>query len=212
MSDQLGFGFDEILRDQETAHLPGTMKEAIPYYRALIGRHHAAMMTGDGEKTMAIRQEAEDLAVMLNGGQLLGICGGPDGPARILERETSAPPDAVPMWGQKGSFTVDLNGMKVRIEQDGMFGVGHASMFWPGFGAHTVDYQRPFISETGYRSFLGCQAEIVPGVTPASFARQMLAAYLKEHCKGKLSNIERSYAERETARRQETAKAQEPSL
>jgi hypothetical protein len=53
------------------------MDEGIPYYRKLIERHHEAMLAADVEKTMAIRGEAQDLAVKLNGGKLLGICGGP---------------------------------------------------------------------------------------------------------------------------------------
>src|SRR5580704_4623614 len=65
---QLGFGFEEILREQETAHIPGTMEEGIPYFRKLIERHNEAMMAGDEEKTMAIRAEAHELACKLNGG------------------------------------------------------------------------------------------------------------------------------------------------
>lgn len=55
---QLGFGFDEMLREQETAHLPGTMEAAIPYFRKLIERHHEAMMAGDHDEVMAVRKEA----------------------------------------------------------------------------------------------------------------------------------------------------------
>jgi hypothetical protein len=198
-------GFDEMLREQETAHLPANMEAAIPYYRQLIERHNEAMLAGDLEKTMSIRSEAEDLAVKLNGGKLLGICGGPDAPACVLERETASPPGTVPMWGQEGTFTIDVNGMKVRIEQDGMFGVGTGPMFWPGFGAHAVDYQRPFISETGYRSFIGCQADIVAGITPDAFAREIIQAHIQRDCKGKLRKIERSYVEREMTRRAEKA-------
>jgi hypothetical protein len=87
--EQLGFGFDEMLREQETAHLPATMEEAIPYYRKLIERHHEAMLAGDEPKVMEIRNEARDLAIKLNGGELLGICGGPDAPAMVLERATA---------------------------------------------------------------------------------------------------------------------------
>lgn len=212
--EQLGFGFDQMLEEQRTAYLPSTMQEAIPFYRKLIERHHEAMLAGSAEKTMAIREEAQDLAIKLNGGTLLGICGGPDAPASVLQRETAAPPGTVPKWGQEGNFTVDINGMKVRIEQDGMFGVGTGSMFWPGFGAHAVDYQRPFISQTGYRSFIGCQANVVPGITPDLFARSIIEAYIARDCKGKLRKIERSYIERETARRarKSTPTEREPDL
>jgi hypothetical protein len=208
-SEQLGFGFDEMLREQETAHLPGTMADAIPYYRKLIERHNEAMLAGDIEKTMAIREEAQELAVKLNGGTLLGICGGPDAPACVLERETDAQPGTVPMWGQEGSFTIDVNGMKIRIEQDGMFGTGTGSMFWPGFGAHAVDYDKPFLSETGYRSFHGAQGSAAPGITPDRYAEEMIRAYMQRECKGRPRKIANSYVEREMARRADKATSTE---
>src|SRR5580698_1327560 len=120
---QLGFGFDEMLREQETAHLPNTMEEAIPYYRKMLERHHAAMIAGDIPEAMKILEEASALATKLNGNDPCGIsCR--DGPGGILERETAAPAGTVPMWGQEGNFIIDVNGMKVRIEQDGLFGIG----------------------------------------------------------------------------------------
>ena len=90
---------------------------------------------------------------------------------------------------------------EVRIEQDGMFGVSTGSMFWLGFGAHAVDHQRPFLSETGYRSFVGSHPDVVPGITPDVFAPEMIQAYVNRECKGRLRRIERSYVEREMARR-----------
>jgi hypothetical protein len=50
-----------------------------------------------------------------------------------------------------------VDGLPVRIQQDGMFGFGMMSRPYSGFPAHAVDYQRPFLSETGYRSFLAGQ-------------------------------------------------------
>jgi hypothetical protein len=173
---QLGFGFDEMLRQQETAHLPGTMEEAIPYYRKLIEKHHAAMIAGDAPTAMKIREEAEELAYKLNGNDA-AIKGGPDAPCYVLERATTAPAGTVPMWGQTGEFTITVGDMPVRIEQDGIFGTGAHAMLWPGFAAHAVDYQKPFLSETGYRSFIGCHADMVPGITPDALARGMIQAW-----------------------------------
>jgi hypothetical protein len=210
---QLGFGFDQMLEDQRTAHIPSTMDEAIPYYRKLIERHHEAMMAADVEKSIAIRGEARDLAVKLNAGKLLGICGGPDAPACVLERETAAPPGTVPMWGQEGSFTIDFRSIPVRIEQDGMFGIGASSGNFLGFGAHAVDYDRPFISETGYRSFLGLHGDVPAGMTPDMVAGEAVKAYVDRECKGKLRRIDRNYVEREMARRaQKDTQQQEPDL
>jgi hypothetical protein len=209
---QLGFGFDEMAEEQRTAHLPSTMEGAIPFYRSLIERHHAAMLAGDVAAAMKIREEAHDLAYKVNGGDV-AIKGGPDAPCYVLERATAAPAGTVPMWGQTGEFVVRVGAMPVRIEQEGMFGIAAGFGVWPGFAAHAVDYRMPFLSETGYRSFLGCHADMTPGITPDAFAREMIDAYVKRECKGKLRKIEGTYVERETARRAEKEnRSNEPDL
>jgi hypothetical protein len=65
------------------------------------------------------------------------------------------------------------------------------------------------LSETGYRSFVGCHAETAPGITPDAFARRMVEAYVAKECKGKLRKIEGSYVDREMARKEAKAKPQQ---
>lgn len=189
-------GFDALLDDAATAnrsrelerstgHLPGTLPEALPYYRALLDKHHAAMLAGDVGETMRLRQEAGNLALRLNHGDP-GILAGPDAPGCALARETAAASGSVPLWGQKGSFIVTVSGARVRIEMDGIFGIGSRFGYWPGFAAHAVDRDRPFISPTGYRSFLGIHAEPAAGMTPDVFAAEILAAYVAKELKGRL--------------------------
>lgn len=204
-SQQLGFGFEEMLHEQETAHLPGTMEEAIPHYRKLIEKHHAAMMAGDKEAAMAVRAEANDLAYKRNGNDACGIKGGPDSIAAQLEHATAAPEGTVPLWGQTGNYTIDIDGMKVRIEQDGMFAVGSHAMHWLAFSAHAVDWDKPFLSETGYQSFIGIFAPPEAGITPENFARSVISGQIKREHKGKPYKIEKGYVEREMARRAETS-------
>jgi hypothetical protein len=193
--------FDQMFEDQRTAHVPSTMEEAVPYYRQLIEREHAAMIAGDAAEAMKVREEAHDLAVKLNGGTSMGICGGNDAPGPTLERLTAAPEGTVPMWGQEGNFVIDVNGMKVRVEQDGMFGIGTFMSPAPGFSAHAVDYEKPFLSETGYRSFIGSRPSIEAGMTPDLAAAELIKAYMDRECKGKPKRIEQSYVERERERR-----------
>jgi hypothetical protein len=123
--------------------------------------------------------------------------------AKERELYLSRPEEQIPepMWGQTGSFTINIDGMPIRIEQDGIFGTGTLHMTWPPFGAHAVDYQKPFISETGYRCFIGVHADMVSGITPDDFAREMIRAYMQRECKGKPKKIERSYVGREMERR-----------
>jgi len=74
-------GFDALLTaadtenrtrkfERETAHLPGTMDRALPFYRALIDRHHAAMLAANVDEAMGLRDEAHKLALRLNAGEL----------------------------------------------------------------------------------------------------------------------------------------------
>ena len=64
---------------KELAHLPGNMEEALPFFRALIERHHAAMLAGDEQEAMALREEADRLATKLNNYEP-GIIAGDDAP------------------------------------------------------------------------------------------------------------------------------------
>ena len=195
--DQLGF--DALLLDadqtnharkleDETRHLPATMADALPFFAELLQAHHDAMLGAMVDETMFCREEAHRLAVKLNGGKA-GILADQDSSGYVLARETAAAPGAVPLWGQKGSFIVTAVGVPVRIEMDGVFGLFATSGFWLGFSAHAVDLDRPFISETGYRSFLGVHAAPVAGMTPDSFAVEVIAAHVRREMKGRLVEI-----------------------
>jgi hypothetical protein len=199
-------GFDGFLSDAETvnrvreqdrkmAHLPGTMAEAFPYYRSLMERHHAAMLAADIQQALALREEAHLLAEKLNGFEP-GIIADEDAPGCVLERGTRAADGAVPIWGQQGSFEILVGNMRVRIEMDGMFGIGAAYMSWPGFSAHAVEYGKPFLSETGYRSFLGLHGELLAGETPDAFTFRAVSSHVARELKGRLLTIEPKYHER----------------
>ena len=184
-----------MLEEQESAHLPTEMAEAIPVYRQMLEDHNQAMVAGNERAAMAVRKEANRLAIKLNGG-LLGVLGGPDAPGEVLQRETHAPAGQVPMWGQRGDFVVDVNGVPVRIQMEGMLGISASLTVWPGFGAHVVEPDKPFFSDTGYRSFLGVHAIMVPGLTPDAFAREVIASHIKGECKGRLRPVAESYRSR----------------
>lgn len=83
----------------------------------------------------------------LNGGTFFGCAGGPDAPAAVVGRHCAAVPGAVPLWGQRGEFLVEAEGIRavVRMEGRGFSWMHH-------FEFHAIDPDTPFISETGYRS------------------------------------------------------------
>ena len=184
--------------ERETAHLPGTWEEALPFYRALLEEHHAAMMAADADETMRLRKEAHNLAVKLNDGEP-GILAHEDAPGCVLGRKTAALEGSEPLWGQQGAFIVEIGSMKVRMKMDGIFGIAGAHCYWPGFSAHAVEFGKPFLSETGYRSFLGIYAEPQPGISPMEFVEQVLTGYVEGELKGKLLPIAKRYMRDEAA-------------
>ncbi len=197
MNTQLGF--DALLAAADTsnrqhheqrayAHLPCTMEEGETYFRALIEKHHEAMLKGDAKEVARLRDEAHDLAYKLNGFEP-GILAGDDAPGCVLARLTRAPDGQVPLWGQEGTFEILHRDMRVRVEMEGMFGIGATAMAWMGFGANAVDKDRPFLSETGYRSFLGCGGALEPGYTPDTFAAAIVRSYVDRQLKGMLRKI-----------------------
>ncbi len=202
-SDQQQLGFESLLTESDTdnkfrrqekahGHLPGTMEEALPFYRALIEQHHAAMLAGDIVAVQRIRGEADGLALKLNNYEP-GILADDDAPGCVLARATRAPDGAIPLWGQEGSFIVTRGAMRVRIELEGMFGIASSFMPWPGFSAHALEWDKPFLSETGYRSFLGVGGALEPGHTPESFCSAIIEAYVTRELKGRLRKIAPQY-------------------
>lgn len=189
-------GFDDLLAnaeeenrqrvfDREAAHLPATMEEALGFYWKLLDDHDAAMVAADVNEAMRLREQAHLLALKLNGGDP-GILAHSSSPGYVLEQKTAATEGAVPLWGQKGAFTVCVNGIVVLIRMDGIFGIASSHCYWPGFSATVVDCDRPFLSETGYRSFLGIHGTLSPGMTPESFTREVCIRHIETTLKGKL--------------------------
>jgi hypothetical protein len=185
---------------KETAHLPATMEEALPFYRALIDRHHALMLAGDAGAVMRLRDDAYRLATKLNNYEP-GILADDDAPGCRLDALTRAADGAVPLWGQGGSFIITCcGGMRVRIGMDGIIGIGGHYIAWLGFDAHAVEWNKPFLSETGYRSFVAPRGELLPGMTPDRFAAEVIAAHVKHGLKGKLLAIDPEYRRRAAER------------
>lgn len=191
---------NRVKMERAYAHLPGIYDEAVPFLRGLIDQHHAAMIAGHAEVAMPLREEAHHLAEKLNNYEP-GTLAGDDAPGRRLDRLTRARKGRVPLWGQSGAFTVEVQGMRVGIDLDGLFGLTWNVFHWPGFGAHAIDWDKPFLSETGYRSFIAINTPLQPDYTPDRFAREIIAAMIARENKGKLVAIKPEYRARQAKRR-----------
>lgn len=195
--DQLGF--DALLSDadqdnaarvleRETAHLPSDLDAAIAYHRKQIEDHHTAMLACDFKTALAIRRDAKLLARKLNNGDP-GILAHGDAPGNVLVRACSAPEGSIPRWGQDGRFTIELHDIAIDVKMHGMFGIAASSMPYLGFEIRAVDKSKPFLSNTGYRSFLGCSVESEVGLTVEAFVKRLLAHYIETDLRGKLIAI-----------------------
>lgn len=204
-------GFDALLGEAEadnrkrvferkTAHLPGTMEAAIPFLRGQIEQHHRAMLDNDFDAAFAVREDAHQLARKLDQGGR-GILAHDDAPGYVLARETASQPGYIPQWGQEGSFRTDLESMAVDVVMRGMFGIGATAMPFLSFEVRAVHCDRPFLSETGYRSFLGVSVEPQLGMDVDLFVRRVIEVHVEEELKGRLVSIAERYrkVEEETA-------------
>lgn len=208
-TDLSQLGFDLLLAETDKAnhaaaldraigHLPSSLEAALPYYRDLITRHHAATLAGDGKIASALREEAHHLALRLNHGEP-GILAGPDAPGCKLADLTAAEHGTIPAWGQQGQFILEVAGIRVLIKLSGLYGLGARFMPYLSFSAHALDWDRPFLSETGYRSFMGVNAALTPGLAPDVFAREVITSHVATTLKGRLVPV--SHRHRPTAAR-----------
>ncbi|WP_299587710.1 hypothetical protein [uncultured Tateyamaria sp.] len=192
-------GFDALLQDtdvqnaarvfeKETAHLSNDWTEALTYHHAQIEQHHAAMLANDFDAAMDIRKDAHLLATKLNGGAP-GILADEDAPGYKLDAEARAESGAVPLWGQSGTFDTEAAGLWARVDMSGMFGIGATAMPYVGFSVRATDHTKPFLSETGYRSFLGCSVPPEPRMTPEGFVKRVIEAYVANELNGQLRQV-----------------------
>lgn len=168
--------------------------EAVERYRSALRKHDAAMRALDFDGVDRAYNEAREIAVAQNKGTL-GV-GAQDGAGARLSEATSADLDADPLWGQAGTFHVTVLRCRVRISWNGLMSIGGNMGFGGPFYIHAVDWQKPFFSETGFRSFLGCSVEPTPRLSPASFVERTLSTHFEKEMRGRLVTIDEYYQSR----------------
>ncbi|TLP43441.1 hypothetical protein FDK21_17985 [Cohaesibacter sp. CAU 1516] len=197
------YGFDALLADadtdnktlkfeRETVHLPGTMSEAIEFHHRQITQHHAAMLDNDFETAITIREEARQLARKLNGNEP-GIIAHDDAPGCVLARKTATEPGIVPFWGQEGTFQTTAANMTLNVSMGGIFGIGATAMPYLGFSVRATDQDKPFLSSTGYRSFLGVSIPPEPHMDVEAFVRRVVEIHVKNELNNRLVSIAQQY-------------------
>jgi hypothetical protein len=147
------------------------------------------MLDGDFAAAHAIREGAHLLARKLDTDKC-GILACDDAPGNVLAQACAAEPEMPPLWGQAGRFALHAAHMEIAITLHGMFGIGARFGDWLGFEARALHPDQPFLSGTGYRSFLGVSMPRETGVTPTDFARRIIEAFVSHELRGRLVRVE----------------------
>lgn len=150
----------------------------------LIDAHHGAMLEGDVNATMALRAKARAVRKLV--AETLGAAAD-----LSLTAVAKAPVNHEPKWGQGGAWMIEVAQIRATITTEGLFGLSASACFWIGFEALAVDFDAPFISETGYRWFDGLDDAPAPGVTPSRFVRETVERHVGDRMGGQLVAIDK---------------------
>lgn len=152
----------------------GLLAEAMAAVIAL----DAAVLADDEAAATAAGDRYEAAVWKLNGGTFFGCRADQDSAGRVIDRQCRAVPGVVPMWGQAGEFAIEVDGIRALVKVSDGFGVGRAQ-----YSFYALDLDRPFISETGYRSHFDT---LVAKRTVAEAATAIFAGYLATERRRKL--------------------------
>ena len=163
-------------RDTELAQialgLPDARDELFESARGIVDQIDAALVAGDLVLGDQCLERYDAVLWKLNGGATRGMCATDESPGALVERYCAAPPGQVPKWGQQGSFLVEVDGVRVWVEAGPGYGI-HCPQ---SVSLHAVDLDRPFVSETGYRSTFPR-----PPGTLLDAVLRVIRHYLEEH-------------------------------
>ena len=162
---------DELMAEL-AASMPTDRVGLLDLARAAVAELHAGVMACDDAAVERATTRYEAVTWKLNGGTFFGCQGGPEAAGCVIDRHCSAAPGDVPCWGQAGQFLVEVEGLRALVDFGGGVGVMGSH-----FEFNAVDLDKPFISETGYRSHFD---RLRGGMTVDAVAAAIFAAILKE--------------------------------
>lgn len=104
--------------------------------------YHDAMLAADVQALDDAHLVYRACVIKLNGGTNFGSASIQD----ALAAKFAAPAGQVPKWGQAGEFLLEIEGMRIVVKMDVGSLANHC-----GAELSAVDFDKPFISRTGYR-------------------------------------------------------------
>lgn len=159
--------------DHVMAALPDDLRGLIAVYRDALFQLNEGVVTRDLELIAAADAVIKRAQIKANGGDNFGIAAD-DSPAEQLRRDAAAPIGTVPLWRQRGMFVLDIDGVPYLVQHDE----------GSSLAVHAMAKDKPFCSETGYRSLdfdLSLSALDAPSPGEAEFLGETVA-----QCAGRL--------------------------
>ena len=154
--------------------LPTGTVELLAVCRMECDAYGAAVLADDGDAVAAARLRYKAAVWVLNDGTMFGSFSGPESGGELAARHCAALPGSLPGWGQKGEFLIEVDGMRAVV----CYG-SQLTTFSTHFEFHAIDLDRPFVSDSGYRS------HFVNGptgsVTVAFAAEAYLRGFVRDH-------------------------------
>jgi len=159
-------------REQTAARINATLPETADAVSALAAtaadQYDAAVCAADADAFSAAADLLEAIVYRLNGCTFSGSL--MDGGGVEQLRGALQPVDGIAAgWGRPCRFLVELDDVRVMVSYTPDF-----LSFAPHFEFYAVDADRPFISETGYKSHF--YSGRFPPLTLDAFARKLLEA------------------------------------
>lgn len=172
------------LADVPAEQFPALAKQAAEQY-------HDAVLAGHVDALDRAEDAYTALVYKLNGDSLHGCKADADSAGHVLARAVAAQPGQVPGWGQAGEFLLEVDGLRVWVV------VPHHMLGNHRFcDFRAVDLDKPFVSETGYRSVTLTATSSI-GETVDQAARREVLELIQ--AAGKLKTIEGEYVDRRGA-------------
>jgi hypothetical protein len=168
-------GVDRDTRAAElAATLPSDQAGLLAVALCAVSAMHAAVLEADDKAADTAADQYDAVVWKLNGGTFRGArdVANSNAAGHLVERHCCAAPGTVPMWGQRGEFLITVSGVRAVVELGDGFG-----RYRIGFAFHVVDADKPFISETGYKSHF---AAFQSGRTVEQVAIAVFSACLAE--------------------------------
>jgi hypothetical protein len=173
----------DVRASEIAALMPSDMVGLLDAAMSAVRDLHAAVLASYNQAAEAAEERYEAIVWKLNDGQFFACRADEDSPGCIIDRHCAAIPGEIPVWGQYGEFIIQVDGVRALVKFGDGYGVGQTH-----FTFHAVDLDRPFISETGYRSHFD-----VPyaGRAVDEAAVAIFGTYLKDSKPRKIADADR---------------------